>query len=120
MEMQANKSRREVEFNSGDMVLVELQPYRQVKLAKRHTNKLAKRYYWPFKVLERVGKVAYQLALPDLRATRRATLAIFATQMVLQNGVPARQVLVMERNITVGSDMGMVVRVQVCLSILPL
>ncbi|GJQ90739.1 putative RNA-directed DNA polymerase [Tanacetum coccineum] len=66
MEMQANKSRHEVEFNSGDMVLVELQPYRQVKLAKRHSNNLAKRYYWPFEVLEPVGKVAYQLALPDL------------------------------------------------------
>ncbi|GJU09991.1 ty3-gypsy retrotransposon protein [Tanacetum coccineum] len=65
MEVQANRKRRDVEFKTGDMVLVKLQPYRQVTLAKRHSNKLAKRYYGPFKVLERVGKVAYRLALPD-------------------------------------------------------
>ncbi|GKD83481.1 hypothetical protein Tco_1350320 [Tanacetum coccineum] len=65
MERQANRKRRDVEFNTGDMVLVKLQPYRQVTLAKRYSNKLAKRYYGPFKVLERARKVAYRLALLD-------------------------------------------------------
>ncbi|GJS40579.1 reverse transcriptase [Tanacetum coccineum] len=64
MELQANRSRREVEFNIGDKVLVKLQPYRQVTLAKRLSNKLSKRYYGPYEVLERVGKVAYRLDLP--------------------------------------------------------
>ncbi|GJS91637.1 ty3-gypsy retrotransposon protein [Tanacetum coccineum] len=64
MEMQANRSRREVEFNVGDKVLVKLQPYRQITLARRLSNKLAKRYYGPFEILERVGKVAYRLGLP--------------------------------------------------------
>ncbi|GJX15841.1 ty3-gypsy retrotransposon protein [Tanacetum coccineum] len=64
MEMQANRSRREVEFNVGDKVLVKLQPYRQITLARRLSNKLAKRYYGSFEILERVGKVAYCLGLP--------------------------------------------------------
>ncbi|GJU22336.1 hypothetical protein Tco_1155678 [Tanacetum coccineum] len=64
MVMQANRKRREVEYKIGDMVLVKLQPYRHMTLAKHCSNKLAKRYYGPFEVLERIGKVAYRLALP--------------------------------------------------------
>ncbi|GJZ40818.1 ty3-gypsy retrotransposon protein [Tanacetum coccineum] len=126
METQANRTRRDVEFNVGNKVLVKLQPYRQVTLAKRHSNKLAKRYYGPFEILERVGKVAYRLALPDSSKIHpvfhvsllkpflgsdqegvtnlpeeeheghpmEQPLAICATRVVLQNGIPARQVLV--------------------------
>ncbi|GJR96491.1 ty3-gypsy retrotransposon protein [Tanacetum coccineum] len=64
MEVKANRKRRELEFSIGDKVLVKLQPYRQLTLAKRVSNHFAKRYYGPFEVVERVGKVAYRLALP--------------------------------------------------------
>ncbi|CAH1414979.1 unnamed protein product [Lactuca virosa] len=64
MEAKANKKRREVNFQPGDQVLVKLRPYRQISVANRLTNKLSKRYYGPFEVIERVGKVAYRLALP--------------------------------------------------------
>ncbi|GJX02508.1 transposon ty3-I gag-pol polyprotein [Tanacetum coccineum] len=64
MEEKANRKRRDVEFALGDQVLVKLQPYRQITLARRLSNKLAKRYYGPYEILERVGKVAYRLALP--------------------------------------------------------
>ncbi|GJU99920.1 ty3-gypsy retrotransposon protein [Tanacetum coccineum] len=69
MEMKASRSPRDVEFKQGDLVFVKLQPrtmlqpYRQLALAQRLSNKLAKRYYGPFKVLERIRKVAYRLAL---------------------------------------------------------
>ncbi|GJW67410.1 ty3-gypsy retrotransposon protein [Tanacetum coccineum] len=64
METKANRGRREVEFNIGDKVLVKLQPYRQITLARRFSNKLSKRYYGPYKVEARVGKVSYRLTLP--------------------------------------------------------
>ncbi|GKC08357.1 ty3-gypsy retrotransposon protein [Tanacetum coccineum] len=65
METNANKKRREVEFSVGDKVLVKLRPYRQISVAKRLSNKLSKRFYGPFEVSERVGKVAYRLLLPE-------------------------------------------------------
>ncbi|GJR90373.1 ty3-gypsy retrotransposon protein [Tanacetum coccineum] len=64
MEEKANLKRREVEFNVGDKVLVKLQPYRQLTLARRLSHKFLKRYYGPYEILERIGKVAYRLALP--------------------------------------------------------
>ncbi|CAM8954215.1 unnamed protein product [Rhodiola kirilowii] len=40
-------------------------PYRQNSLRSRGTNKLARRFYGPFEVLERIGPVAYRLKLPS-------------------------------------------------------
>ncbi|KAI3756928.1 hypothetical protein L6452_04460 [Arctium lappa] len=65
METNANQKRREAEFSVGDKVLVKLRPYRQISVAKRLSNKLSKRFYGPFEVSERVGKVAYRLILPE-------------------------------------------------------
>ena len=48
----------------GDQVLLKLQPYVQTSVASRPFPKLALKYYGPFAVLERVGAVAYKLALP--------------------------------------------------------
>ncbi|OMO73222.1 hypothetical protein COLO4_27208 [Corchorus olitorius] len=64
MKNQADKHQSDKEFAVGDMVFLRLQPYRQPLLADRQNQKLSPRYYGPYRVLERVGKVAYKLALP--------------------------------------------------------
>ncbi|KFK40399.1 hypothetical protein AALP_AA3G368400 [Arabis alpina] len=63
MKRQADKHRREVEFQVGDMVYLKLKPYRQKSLARRSNEKLSARYYSPYEVLARVGEVAYKLKL---------------------------------------------------------
>jgi hypothetical protein len=65
MRVQANKHRREVEYQVGDMVYLKIQPYKLQKLAKRFNQKLSPRYYGPYEILERVGAVAYRLKLPE-------------------------------------------------------
>jgi hypothetical protein len=65
MKSQADKKRTECTFSEGDKVFLKLQSYVQTSVAKQGTRKLAFRYYGPFAVLQRVGNVAYKLALPE-------------------------------------------------------
>ncbi|XP_042958052.1 uncharacterized protein LOC122293563 [Carya illinoinensis] len=61
----ADRRRTEREFQVGDWVFLRLQPYRQKTVALRHNLKLAPRFFGPFKILERIGTVAYRLELPS-------------------------------------------------------
>ncbi|CAM8948383.1 unnamed protein product [Rhodiola kirilowii] len=66
MAQQANLHHTEAEFVVDDWVLLRLQTYRQHSLHPRPSPKLAKRYYGPFRITERIGSVAYRLALPPV------------------------------------------------------
>lgn len=65
MKRQADRHRSERGFDMGDLVLLKLQPYVQSSLAPRSHQKLAFHYFGPFRVLARVGSIAYRLELPS-------------------------------------------------------
>jgi hypothetical protein len=64
MKQQADKNRTEREFQVGDKVYLKLQPHIQSSVALRSNHKLSFRFFGPFLILARVGKVAYKLDLP--------------------------------------------------------
>jgi len=64
MKHQADKRRSERSFNVGDYVFLKLQPYVQTSLAPRAHQKLSFRYFGPYKIIDKIGSIAYKLALP--------------------------------------------------------
>lgn len=64
MKSQEDKCRSERSFAVGDWVYLKLQPFVQQSMVTRANRKLSFRFYGPFQVLDRVGEVAYKLALP--------------------------------------------------------
>ncbi|GJY00700.1 putative reverse transcriptase domain-containing protein [Tanacetum coccineum] len=60
----ADRRSKPLEFEVGDMVLLKVSPWKgDVRFGKR--GKLSPRYVGPFKILARVGPVAYTLELPE-------------------------------------------------------
>ncbi|GJV89646.1 hypothetical protein Tco_1533584 [Tanacetum coccineum] len=60
----ADRNRKPVEFQVGDIVMLKVSPWKRViRFIKRE--KLNPRYIRPFKVLAKVGTVAYRLELSD-------------------------------------------------------
>jgi len=64
MKQLANRHKSERGFMIGDLVCVKLQAYMQVSVSFKPNAKLSPKYFGPYKVLDKVGEVAYKLELP--------------------------------------------------------
>lgn len=60
----ANKKRTDRSFKEGDEVFLKVQAFRQSSLKATKDNKFSPKYYGPFKILKKIGAVAYRLQLP--------------------------------------------------------
>jgi hypothetical protein len=65
MKSQAEKHRSNHEFQVGDLVYLKVQPYIQMSFAPRSCQKLAFRFFGPYKILQRVGAAAYKISCQD-------------------------------------------------------
>ena len=59
-----DKTKRHVQFEEGDLVFLQVKPTRS-KLILGKDRRLTPRFAGPFKIMKRVGKLAYHLELPS-------------------------------------------------------
>nr|GEX51121.1 putative reverse transcriptase domain, ribonuclease H-like domain, aspartic peptidase domain protein [Tanacetum cinerariifolium] len=71
----ANIRRKPLEFQVGDRVMLKVSPRKGV-ICFRKQRKLNPRYIGPFKILKRIGPVAYKLELPEELSNVRNTFHI--------------------------------------------
>ena len=64
MKKQVDLHRREMKFKVEDEVYLKLQPYRQQSLARKCCEKLAPKFYGPYRIIKEIREVAYRLDLP--------------------------------------------------------
>jgi hypothetical protein len=67
MKQQADQHRSERQFEEGDWVFFRLQPYKQSTLKQKKNEKLAPKFYGPYKIIHRIEQVMHELDLSSSR-----------------------------------------------------
>ena len=65
MKINVDRQRTERDFTVGEWVYLRLHPYKQKSLRQSKMGKFSPRYYGPFQILKKVGRVSYKLDLPS-------------------------------------------------------
>ncbi|KAJ0837840.1 putative nucleotidyltransferase, Ribonuclease H [Helianthus annuus] len=65
MKQYADANRSERTFQNGDWVYLKLHPFVQNSIRNQRHSKIGPKYFGPFLVIEKIGKVAYKLDLPS-------------------------------------------------------
>jgi hypothetical protein len=93
MKQQADQHCSERSFEIGDWVFLRLQPYKQMSLKQaKKDNKLSPNYYGPYKVLQKIGTMAYKL---ELSASSRVhpVFHVSCLKKVIGDKIPVQTIL---------------------------
>ena len=93
MKQQADQHRSERSFDVGDWVFLRLQTYKKMSLKQaKKDNKLSPNYYGLYKVLQKIGTMAYKLELP---ATSRLhpVFDVSFSKKVIDDKLPVQTIL---------------------------
>ena len=83
MKHQADQHHFERTFQVGDMVFIHLQPYMQSSLKLKGNQMLAPKISSPYIVIQKIGSVAYKMALPPSSRIQQVIGTNIRKQIVL-------------------------------------
>ena len=91
MKQQGNQHRSEKSFEEGDWVFLRLKPYKQMYLKKLNKyNKLESKYYGPYKVLQKIGSMAYKLEIPA--SSQVHPVFVSCLKKVIEDNIPIQTI----------------------------